>query len=60
MQIKTSIYNSAAVDRLRAELKFDGPGALTEAIRRDVELTRQRLAESQPPEGASAGVRPGK
>jgi riboflavin kinase/FMN adenylyltransferase len=48
------------VDWLRAELKFDGPEALVEAIRRDVELTRQRLAGSPPPEAASAELRPGK
>lgn len=41
------------VDWLRAELKFDGPDALIEAIRSDVLEARQRLAASAPP-GAEA------
>ena len=32
------------VDWLRPELRFDGPEALREAIARDVEQTRKRLA----------------
>lgn len=47
------------VDWLRAELKFDGPEALVEAIRADVEVARQRLAAAPPPDDALAQAAPG-
>lgn len=48
------------VDWLRAELKFDSPEALVEAISADVTQARQRLAMSPPLGPLPAGAGPGK
>ena len=48
------------VDWLRAELKFDGPEALIEAIQADVMQARQRLASAPAHGTAPAPATPGK
>jgi riboflavin kinase/FMN adenylyltransferase len=47
------------VDWLRAELKFDGPDQLVEAIAEDVRQARQRLAAAPPNGGEPAPAPPG-
>lgn len=47
------------MDWLRAELKFDGPDALVEAIAEDVRQARQRLATAPPHDGTAAPALPG-
>ena len=42
------------------ELEFDGPEALIEAIRTDVEQARQRLASASRPGNVPATAKPGK
>lgn len=48
------------VEWLRAELKFDGPDELVEAIGEDVRQARQRLASAPPPGSEPASALPGK
>lgn len=47
------------VEWLRAELKFEGPEALIEAIQADVTQARQRLASAPPPGALPSPAAPG-